>query len=78
MIQSWEDALGGWHYPSGTWPPSLPVRHDQQLSLAPTTPAGTYRLTLEVQRQSDGTHIPVQTSWWQRTDELVLGTVVVQ
>lgn len=78
VLQSWEDALGGWHYPSGTWPPLLPVRHDQQLPLAPTTPIGTYRLTLQVQRQSDGTPIPATTSWWQHADEFVLGTVVVQ
>ena len=78
VIQSWEDALGGWHYPSGTWPPSLSVRHDQQLVLAPTTPPGTYHLIVQVQRQSDGTRIPATTGWWQHADELGLGTVVVQ
>ncbi len=78
LVQAWTDALGGWRYPSGTWPPSQPVRHDQQLALDPTIPPGSYTVTLQVQRQSDGTHLPAVSGWWQQTAELVLGTVAVE
>jgi len=76
-VQEWEDALGGWHYPSGGWPPGLPVRHDQILALAPTIGPGAYSLTLQVLRQSDGTSLPAVTSWWQSTPEFTLGALDV-
>lgn len=74
-VQQWEDALGGWRYPSGGWPAGVPVRHDQRLTVAPTTAPGLYTLTLQVQRQSDGVGLAAATGWWQSTTEVALGQV---
>lgn len=74
-VQQWDDALGGWRYPSGGWPAALPVRHDQRLTVAPTTAPGLYTLTLQVQRQSDGVGLPATTGWWQSSGEVALGLV---
>jgi len=76
-VQQWDDALGGWGYPSGNWPAGQPVRHDQALTLAPTVVPGRYTLTLQVQRQSDGAGLPAITGWWQHTGELRLGSVAM-
>lgn len=74
-IQQWEDALGGWRYPSGGWPAGVPVRHDQRLTVAPSTAPGLYTLTLQVQRQSDGVGLRATTGWWQSTAEVAIGRV---
>jgi len=68
----WETALGGWHYPSGTWPPLIPVRDWRTLPLDPTTPPGRYTLTLRVLRESDKQTIPAQRHWWSRGEEMVV------
>lgn len=74
----WEAALGGWGYPSGTWPPLIPVRDWRTLPLDPATPPGAYQLLLRVRRHSDQQHIPARQGWWQTTDAVVIGEVQVE
>jgi len=74
----WEAALGGWHYPSGEWPPLIPVRDWRFLPLGPATPPGHYQLLLRVRRHSDQQRIQARQNWWRTTDEIVIGEVQVE
>ncbi len=75
-VQRWETALGGWEYPTGEWPPLLPVRDQQRLLVDPQVPAGRYQLLLQVVRQSDQALIPARRAWWQPARaEWLLGDV---
>lgn len=75
-VQRWETVLGGWEYPTGEWPPLLPVRDQQRLLVDPQMPAGRYQLLLQVVRQSDQALIPARRAWWQPARaEWVLGDV---
>ncbi|MCE7982600.1 MAG: hypothetical protein DYG89_15555 [Caldilinea sp. CFX5] len=79
VVGQWATALGGWHYPSGTWPPRIPVRDWRTLPLDPTTPPGRYTLSLRVLRDSDQALIPAQRQWWRSGEEaLTIGVVDVQ
>lgn len=70
-------ALGGWQYPSGVWPPLIPVRDWRTLPIAPTTPPGHYTLSLQVQRANDKQLIPARQGWWGSTDTLMMGDVEI-
>lgn len=75
----WEAALGGWHYPSGTWPPRIPVRDWRSLSIAPTTPPGIYTVVMQVRRDRDKQLLPARHGWWPSGEEaLVIGTVEIR
>ncbi len=78
VVQQWEEALGGWDYPSGNWPPQIPVRDWRLLPIDPATVPGTYTVTLQVVRHSDGQLIRAEHGQWQ-TDEdwFVVGTVAL-
>jgi hypothetical protein len=79
VVGQWATALGGWDYPSGIWPPLIPVRDWRTLPLAPTTPPGRYTLTLRVLRDSDKQSIPARRQWWLRREEaLTIGVVDIQ
>lgn len=79
VVGQWTTALGGWGYPSGAWPPLIPVRDWRTLPLAPTTPPGRYTLTLRVLRASDQALIPAHRPWWRGSkDALTIGVVDVQ
>jgi mannosyltransferase len=65
-VQRWESLLGGDDYPSGEWPPAYPVRTWESLVLAPDLPPGEYRLSVHLERTSDGLSIPARVGWWQR------------
>ena len=74
----WEAALGGWDYPSGTWPPLIPVRDWRFLAIAPTTPPGLYTVVMQVRRDSDKQIIPARRGWWPNSEEaVVIGTVEI-
>ncbi|MFN8494185.1 MAG: glycosyltransferase family 39 protein [Caldilineaceae bacterium] len=78
VVQSWEAALGGWDYPSGQWPPAIPVQDWRQMVLAPNTPAGVYQVTLQVARSSDKQVIPARQGWWPRSQAtLTLGQLTI-
>lgn len=72
----WEAALGGWDYPSGEWPPLIPVRDWRFLPLDPATPPGAYTLSLRVLRNSDQQPIPARRPGWDAADEVVVVGVV--
>lgn len=75
----WEAALGGWHYPSGTWPSLIPVRDWRFLPIAPVTAPGIYTLVMQVRRDRDKQLIPARHGWWPSGEEaLVIGTVEIQ
>lgn len=74
----WEAALGGWDYPSGTWPSLIPVREWRLLSIAPTTPPGLYTLIMQVRRDSDKQILPAWRSWWRWQEAVVIGPVEIQ
>lgn len=76
-VAQWAAALGGWRYPSGVWPPLIPVRDWRTLPIAPTTPPGQYTLVLQVQRDSDKQLIPARHGWWSSADTLVVGDVEI-
>jgi hypothetical protein len=79
VVDQWSAALGGWNYPSGTWPPLIPVRDWRTLPLAPATPPGRYTLTLRVLRDSDNQTIPTHRHWWSRDEErMVIGVAEVE
>ena len=79
VVGQWSAALGGWNYPSGTWPPLIPVRDWRTLPLAPATPPGRYTLTLRVLRDSDNQTIPPHRHWWSRGEErMVIGVAEVE
>lgn len=79
VVGQWTTALGGWNYPSGGWPPFIPVRDWHTLALTPDLPPGRYILTLHVLRDSDKQIIPAQRRWWSPGEEaLVIGPVAVQ
>jgi mannosyltransferase len=77
-VAMWEEALGGWQYPSGSWPPGLPVLDQKLLPVEGTVPPGTYSLTLQVVRAADGQIIPARRGWLGRVSApLVVGSVTV-
>lgn len=76
-VAQWTAALGGWRYPSGGWPPLIPVRDWRTLLIAPTTPPGQYTLVLQVRRDSDKQLIPARYGWWSSVDTVVVGDVEV-
>ncbi|MEZ4868421.1 MAG: glycosyltransferase family 39 protein [Caldilineaceae bacterium] len=79
LVQQWRAALGGWEYPSGEWPPLLPVREVRRLPLDPTTQSGDYTLTLQVLRNDDNKIIPAHQGWWPfGQDTLILGKVKIR
>ncbi|MBX3015767.1 MAG: hypothetical protein KF832_29880 [Caldilineaceae bacterium] len=84
IVGQWEAALGGWDYPSGGWPPGLPVREWRVLPLDPNLPVGNYTLHLRVLRASDQQRVPARVDpWWLpwhwRTDEsLLIGQVILE
>ncbi len=53
-VGSWSEPLGGARYPSGQWPPEVPVMETRMLPLANAVPAGDYSVVLSVERSSDG------------------------
>lgn len=82
VVGQWEAALGGWNYPSGEWPPLIPVRDWRFLPLDPATPPGAYTLTLRVLRNSDRQVVPARLPHrlgWGATEEvIVVGSVQVE
>lgn len=79
VVGQWTTALGGWSYPSGAWPPLIPVRDWRTLPLDPTMRPGRYTLTLRVLRDSDQQSIPARRQWWSRgVETLMIGVVDVQ
>ncbi len=83
VVGQWEDALGGWDYPSGTWPPLIPVRNWHTLPIDPAIAPGRYMLTLRVLRNRDGALVPARQagwrSWWPtQTDSIVVGMVEIE
>lgn len=75
----WEAALGGWPYPSGRWPPLIPVREGRFLPIAPATPPGQYTVVLQVRRASDKQIIPARHGWWGGSEAtMVVGTVEIR
>ena len=72
VVGQWEVALGGWNYPSGIWPPLIPVRDARTLPIDPATPPGRYTLSLRVLRGSDQQLIPAHRQWWRRAEEMVV------
>ncbi|MCB0061574.1 MAG: hypothetical protein KDE19_05650, partial [Caldilineaceae bacterium] len=78
VVQSWEEAIGGWGYPSGTWPPTIPVRQQITLPLDSTVAPGSYALVIELFRHTDGQPIPATVHWWRTIPQLPLGSVQVQ
>lgn len=65
LAQQWEMVLGGWTYPSGEWPPGIPVLDPHLLALPPALTDGEYTLTLQVVRAHDGVVIPARQGWLQ-------------
>jgi hypothetical protein len=77
-VQSWEDALGGWAYPSGEWRTGFPVLDQRRLSIASATPPGSYTLTLRVLRNSDRQVVTASRGWWVPGEgEVEIGQVMV-
>lgn len=64
-VESWQEPLGGWHYPSGVWQAQQPLLQPLQLAIDPTLPSGTYQLTMQLIRASDGQPIAPRRFWWQ-------------
>lgn len=77
VVAQGEATLGGWAYPSGIWPPLIPVRDWRTLPIAPTTPPGQYTLVLQVRRDSDKQIIPARRGWWSSMDTVVVGDVEI-
>ena len=78
VVQSWRDVLGGNEYPSGGWPSMIPVRDSRALALDAGLASGKYRLTLHVERNSDGLAIPARAGWgWSAQAELEIGQIEV-
>jgi len=76
--QEWERFLGGWDYPSGQWPASLPVLDQPVLATQAELATGRYTLTLQVIRADDRQTIPARDGWRQGArDEVALGTVAI-
>ena len=75
VAAQWTDALGGWAYPSGMWPASVPVLDWKHFMPDPRPAPGLYTLTLSVSRAADGQPIPARTGIWPRGDTLELGSI---
>nr|HMN27884.1 hypothetical protein [Caldilineaceae bacterium] len=74
-----EEALGGWDYPSGDWPPGIPVLHQVRISLPSGLPPGPYTLMLQLVRASDRQAVPHTGLWpWPTGAPLALGRVVLE
>jgi 4-amino-4-deoxy-L-arabinose transferase-like glycosyltransferase len=63
----WASILGGEQYPSGEWQPGYPVRTWERITLPLDLSPGEYRLTVHLERASDGLAIPARVGWWQRS-----------
>jgi hypothetical protein len=75
--QTWEDALGGWAYPSGSWAPQIPVRQRVDLPLSSPLHPGKYTVQMELFRPSDGEPISADLGWWRIQKRLSLGSFEV-
>jgi len=64
IAAQWQDALGGWGYPSGEWPAGVPVLAWKRVAVDPPPGPGLYTLTLGVSRATDGQAVPGRTGWW--------------
>jgi len=64
VVQSWSDALGGWDYPSGSWPTGIPVQEWRPITVDASIPKGAYQLTLRLARSSDQQALSAQQGWW--------------
>ncbi len=65
VVETWQEPLGSWHYPSGVWQAQQPLLQPLQLAIDPTLPSGTYQLTMQLIRASDGQPIRPRRFWWQ-------------
>ncbi len=74
----WEEALGGWQYPSGQWPAAIPVLQKVRLPLTAPLAAGSYTLQMAVVRHADGRLIPATLGWWRAEPTLTLGVIEIQ
>ncbi len=64
VAQTWSQIAGGPDYPSGMWPPGLPLREIRTLSLDASLLPGQYTLDLRMERAEDKLPIPAHTYWW--------------
>ncbi len=79
VVQSWRDALGGWDYPSGSWPANIPVQEWRAMTIDAATPTGAYQLTLRLVRSSDQQIVPARQGWWPLGQAfVVIGKLVVE
>ncbi len=80
VVAQWQDALGGWGYPSGEWPAGVPVLEWKRFVLEPEPTPGLYTLTLGVSRVADGQSIRAVTgSWpWAGGETIDLGQIRVR
>jgi uncharacterized membrane protein len=77
-VQQWQEALGGWLYPSGRWPPQLPVWDPLRLPVEAGRATGRYAVVLQVIRDSDQALIPAQLPWrWAKQEGYLLGMVEI-
>jgi mannosyltransferase len=77
-VTTWEETLGGWAYPSGAWPPGVPVLDQKRLPIDAALAPGSYALTLQVIRAADGQVIPARRGWFASASQpLVVGAVTV-
>lgn len=78
VVHQWEEVLGGWAYPSGSWPSAIPVLDPLRLTLPTTLPDGEYAITLQVARANDGAIIPARRGWlWPQTEPIVISRLAV-
>ena len=79
VVQSWSDALGGWDYPSGSWPASIPVQEWRTITIDTSIPTGAYQLTIRVARSSDQQFVPARQGWWPLDQAfVVIGKLAVE
>ncbi len=79
VVQSWSDALGGWDYPSGSWPASIPVQEWRTITIDTSIPTGAYQLTIRLARSSDQQFVPARQGWWPLDQAfVVIGNLAVE
>ncbi len=80
VVAQWQDALGGWGYPSGEWPAGVPVLEWKRFVPDSPLAAGEYTLILGVSRAEDGQPIEAVTGlWpWARGATIDLGQIHVR
>ena len=76
--QTWEEALGGWGYPSGEWPAKIPVRQRVELLIDGQLTPGKYQIAMALFRDSDRQQIAAEIDWWRNRSIYQLGSIVVQ